>query len=423
MLLKGGATTQDAEWQDGRAMLPEEEVSAVRAACQATLRQNWREGSRLRDGVPFAYTCPSPGHYPWQWYWDSCFTAIAWRHFDPDRSRRELASLLAAQRRDGFIGHTIFWNTPLTGVRRFTYNVTSRDAPMTSSIQPPMLAWAWLIAVGDPAAVPAIGRHHDWLAANRDLDGDGLIWIVQPDESGLDASPQFDAIWGVSAHSRPGYVFLVQRNRRLHYDLRRIADAGGPVCCEVLTNVLYSLSRSALGLSSLTGKIVERMYDEDTGLFWPLARPQPARRPALTWTALAPLALPDLPERIGRRLVEEHLLDPRRFWLPVPPTSVSATDPTFATKDTSFLGVRRYWRGPTWINAAWLVWLGLVRLGYDEPAQTLVTAIAGTVRSQGLREYYNPYTGRGMGAADFGWSSLVTDLIEPDPRARSSYLD
>jgi len=39
----------------------------------------------------------------------------------------------------------------------------------------------------------------------------------------------------------------VARNRRLGYDLRRIAAAGGPVCCEVLTNVLHSLSLVALG--------------------------------------------------------------------------------------------------------------------------------------------------------------------------------
>ena len=65
-----------------------------------------------------------------------------------------------------------------------------------STIQPPLLAWAWRIAVGDPASVPGIARHHAWLERERDVDGDGLIWIVQPDESGLDASPQFDAIWG-----------------------------------------------------------------------------------------------------------------------------------------------------------------------------------------------------------------------------------
>jgi hypothetical protein len=394
----------------------------IHALCERVLRQNWREGFATTDGTPFAYTCPSPGHYPWQWYWDSCFTAIAWRRFDPERSRRELESLLAAQRPDGFIGHTLFWNTPLTGVRRFTYNVTERHAPTTASIQPPLLAWAWRIAVGDPGEVPAIARQHDWLAANRDLDGDGLIWIVQPDESGLDASSQFDAIWRHRAHSRPGYLLLVRRNRRLSYDARAIEAAGGPVCCEVMTNVLYSLARSSLGRPSLTPRIVDRMYDEPSGLFWPLARPAPAREPALTWTALSPLALPDLPEDIGRELVERHLLDPRRFWLPVPPPSVSAADPAFSTRDLNAIGARLYWRGPTWVNAAWLVWLGLVRLGYEEQADTLATRLTSTVRSQGLREYYNPYTGSGMGAVDFGWSSLVLELTAPDPRAGSSYL-
>jgi hypothetical protein len=403
-------------------MTAAESKRAIRARCESTLRQNWREGVRERDGVPFAYTCPGPLHYPWQWYWDSCFCAIVWRRFDPGRARRELDTLLAAQREDGFIGHTIFWNTPLRGPRRFTYAVVGRDATMTSSIQPPALAWAWSIAVGDARNVPAIVRHYEWLQAHRELDGDGLIWIVQPDESGLDASPQFDAIWRRRAHSLPGYLGLVWRNRRLRYDMRAIVAQGGPVCCEVMTNVLYSLSRSALGLPSSTPAIVDRMYDRDAGLFRPIARPAPRRVPSVTWSALSPLALPDLPEAIGRRLVEEHMLDIRRFWTAVPPPSVSADDPAFSTQDRSRLGVRRYWRGPTWVNAAWLLWLGLIRLGYEEQASQLAKRLGAAVGSAGLREYYDPYTGRGMGAVDFAWSTLVLELLEPDPRATASYL-
>jgi hypothetical protein len=403
-------------------MPTDEQLAAILAACKATLEQNWREGTRDEDGVPFAYTCPSPGHYPWQWYWDSCFTAITWRHFDIARSRRELESLLAAQREDGFIGHTIFWDTPLEGFRRFTYNVTSSHPQMTSSIQPPLLAWAWRIAVGDPAAVPGIAAQHRWLEANRDLDGDGLIWIVQPDESGLDASPQFDVVWGSRAHGLPGFVQLVRRNRRLGYDLRRIAADGGPVVCEVMTNVLYSLSRSALGLPSLTARILERMYDDRAGLFGAIVRPQPKQPASVTWAALSPLALPDLPEEIGHRLVEEHLLSPDRFWLPVPPPSVAADDPSFSTHDRPFLGPRRYWRGPTWINAAWLLWIGLARLGYHRQAEQLADRVSAVVAREGLREYYHPRTGTGMGAVDFAWSTLVLELAGGDPRAHSSYL-
>jgi Glycosyl hydrolase family 63 C-terminal domain len=398
------------------------DIAPLRLRCEETLRQNWRAGSREADGVRFGYTRPSPSHYPFQWYWDSCFAAVVWRRFDPGRARQELESLLAAQSQDGFIGHTVFWDIPLNTRQRLTYNLSSDSTTMTSTIQPPALAWAWRIAVGDPALVSSIHAHYDWLSRHRDLDGDGLIWIVQPDESGLDASPQFDAVWHGHADGRPGFVLLVRRNRKHGFDLRRIADSGGPVCCEVMTNVVYALSLMALGRPSLTTTIVERMYDEQAGLFRPLARPRPRRQPTVTWASLAPLALPDLPEAIGRRLVETHLLDPERFWLPVPLPSVPATDPSFSRAEST-LGIRRYWRGPTWINASWLVWLGLKRLGYSEQAVAMCSRLASVVSRAGLREYYDPYSGRGMGAADFAWSALILDMLDPDPRAVSSYLD
>ena len=88
--------------------------------------------------------------------------------------------------------------------RTLTYNRVRRGDPMTSSIQPPLLAWAWRIAVGDPARCPAWRAITPGWPKHRDLEGDGLLWIVQPDESGLDASPQFDPVWGRRAHSTAG---------------------------------------------------------------------------------------------------------------------------------------------------------------------------------------------------------------------------
>src|ERR1700751_4815110 len=69
-------------------------MAGLAERCLEVLEGSWSAGER--DGVRFAYTRPSPGRYRWQWYWDSCFAAIAWRHFDPTRSRRELETLLAA---------------------------------------------------------------------------------------------------------------------------------------------------------------------------------------------------------------------------------------------------------------------------------------------------------------------------------------
>jgi hypothetical protein len=398
-------------------------VDRLRELCRKTLERNWREGRR--DGIRYRYTAPSSSRYPWQWYWDSCFAAVAWRRFDRARARAELESLLTAATPEGFIGHTIFWAEPVTRLRALFYNVRSRADFMTATIQPPLLAWSWRIAVGDPSEVPEIRRHQDWVEQHRAIDGDGLLWIVQPDESGLDASPKFDLAFGWHADGLPGFPLLVRRNRRLDFDIGRIAAAGGPVVCSTAMNVLSGLSRLALGRPSLTPTILERLYDERRGLFHQIVRKGSRRRttrhPVVTWAALSPLALPDLPEEIGRRLVEEHLLDPQRFWLPVPPPSVSAAEPRFSRHD-HLLFLRRYWRGPTWINAAWLLWLGLVRLGYAAQAAEMASRVERAVLGAGLREYYDPFSGKGMGAKGFSWSALVMELASPDPAARSSHV-
>jgi hypothetical protein len=390
----------------------------VRELCAATLESGWTVGTR--DGVEFAYTRPSPDRYPWQWYWDSCFAAIVWRRFDRERSRRELETLLAAAREDGFIGHTIFWERPLSGVRRLYYNVIDDGDFTTATIQPPMLAWAWRIAVGDPSLEPAIVAHHDYVAAERDVGGDGLLWLIQPDESGLDASPQFDPIWRHRAQGLPGFLELVHRNRRLGFRISAVRKAGGPLVCEVLTNVLHGLSQLALGRPSLTAALIERLYDESSGLFVSEPWPRIRERIPLTWSALSPLALPDLPEAIGRRLVEEHLLS-ARFWTEVAPPSVATDEPSFSLREHT-LGLRRYWRGPTWINSAWLLWLGLVRLGYDEHAATLASGVQSAVGRGGLREFYDPHDGRGMGATGFAWSALALELLDADEHAAHSHV-
>jgi Mannosylglycerate hydrolase MGH1-like glycoside hydrolase domain len=387
------------------------EREAVLSEIKRVLRQNWVSGDR--DGLHFEYTEPSPTRYPWQWYWDSSFTAIAWRRFEPRRSRAELESLLAAQRPDGFIGHTIFWRRPVTPLRLLFYNVASRRSFQTGSIQPPLLAWAWRIAVGDPNQEPRIGAQMDWLRTERDLDGDGLLWIVQPDESGLDASPKFEPIWGWRSNGRLGFPLLVHRNRKLDWHARRIRDAGEPVLCEVLVNTFWSLSLQALGRPSATPALVERLWDERRGLFFDEARPD-GRIAVKTWSSLAPLALPDLPEEIGRRLVEEHLLDEGEFWTPVAPPSVAVGEHGYEPDGGRGL-IRRYWRGPTWVNSAWMVWLGLRRLGYEQEAEHLAGGVIAAVAREGLREYYDPRTGKGLGAVDFAWSALIAELADPRP--------
>lgn len=389
----------------------------VGAAARRVLEGNWREGDYR--GRHYAFSVPSPRSYPWQWYWDSCLHAIVRARYDPGRARAELATLLAAMRADGFIGHTVLWGRPLDLGRALRYNIASRADLMTSTIQPPILAWSWARAVGPPDADPAVcaqlHRHHDWLHEHRDLDGDGLLWLIQPDESGMDASPKFDHVWGVQAQGRPLFPALIWGNRHHGFDARRVAAAGRPVVCETLTNVAWSLSEQALGRASLTPQIVERLWDERAGRFFDdvrgARRPTPGPERPATWDTLAPLALPDLPDAIFDRLVDEVLLHPR-FGDGVPLPAVALDDPAHSSRET-WWGRHRHWRGPSWVNSAWLVSLGLRRRGRDDLADAMARRLTDVVAREGFREYYESRTGHGMGAHDFGWSTLLWDLAEP----------
>ncbi len=283
---------------------PDSRAPGVRAAPELA------RGDPGQDGPPRVYV-PQPRPLSWQWYWDSCFHAIAWRRLiRPRAARARVAAGRPAP--DGFIGHTIFWQEPLRGSRRYIYNVISSDDPMTSSIQPPLLAWAWRIAVGDPAAgrgsapprlaggAPRPGRGRPDLDRRPRRVGAGRL---QPIRRHLGPrGPRAARLPRLSPQPPAGLRSAADRRRRRAGVLRgRHQRPLQPV-------------RLALGHPSLTPALIERTYDERRGLFAPRSRPAPARTPATTIAALAPLALPDLPEDIGRRLVEEHLLDPGRFW-------------------------------------------------------------------------------------------------------------
>jgi hypothetical protein len=408
----------------------DDRIRALRSRALGLLSSNWREGVGA-DGREYAYTSPAPPKYGHQWYWDSCFHAIVWRHFDARRAREELRTLLRSGSPDGFVPHTAFWHDR-AGWRRAPFYATRsvRGDRGTAHIQTPMLALAWeAVAEASPddpgfatEALDALCRHYDWLDVHRDPDGDGLISIIHPDESGLDDSPKYDAVFGWMSHYLPGYMWLVERSRRLDYDSRSIIERYDEHVEDVLVNTLYALSLHALARLSGRGDyaaraerteqaLLDRCWDERAGLFWDLAGRGHRPLRISTWSSLAPLALPSLPADIARRLIEQQLLDRRRYGAPSGIPSVSMTEPSFRPGWHLF----RCWRGPAWVNTAWLLLPAMRRAGYAAHADRILARHVELAERHGFREYYNPLSGDGLGARDFGWSTLLVDLLpRPD---------
>jgi neutral trehalase len=236
-------------------------------------------------------------------------------------------------------------------------------------------------------------------------------------------------------HDSVGYWWLVERYRRLGYDAHAIAARYDEHVEDVLVNVFYALSLHALArldpersadwstrAAQTEAALLERCYDERSGLFFDLAGRAERQVAVSTWSALAPLALPGMPEVVRRRLVEEHLLNPERYRVATGIPSVARSEPTFNPR----FSLWRCWRGPAWMNTAWLLVPGMVELGYAGEAERIVRSLEEAVDRHGFREYYNPLSGRGLAARGFGFATLLVDLLaecgfdgdEPSGRAR-----
>src|SRR5215207_182103 len=86
--------------------------------------------------------------------------------------------------------------------------------------------------------------------------------------------------------------------------------------------------------------------------------------------------------------------------------------PSTDLEETYFKKVT-YWRGPVWVNPNWFIYLGLLKYGYQDAAQHIKDGIFDVVSKSGFREYYDPFTGEGLGGKSFSWTAaLVIDLIK-----------
>ena len=67
---------------------------------------------------------------------------------------------------------------------------------------------------------------------------------------------------------------------------------------------------------------------------------------------------------------------------------------------------RNYWRGPVWANVTWLTALGLSSTASRAPHRRLREQML-AIEGGGMREYFVPESGRGLGARDFAWTAAL----------------
>jgi glycogen debranching enzyme len=303
-------------------------------------------------------------------------------------------------------------------------------------MQPPLIAEAIeaiMLRGGSRAfldeVLPKAKKLYDWLDRTRDPDRDGLIATLQPDESGLDHTPKYDAYAKVERIDLDAFSDSWKRiasaNDAAGRDHHKMFEQDVFVVEDVLVNVIYAENQRVLArlfehsgalesarefsarAKKTSAALIEKCWHEEDGLFYDLAGRSESFLRVSTVSSLMPLLLADLPSRMADKLVEA-LRDPRRYGANYPVPTVARNEPSYVA---GIVGTKLVWRGPSWINTNWYVARGLRRHGQDQLAQLIEDRSATLVERSGFREYYNPETNEGYGAEHFGWSGLVLDML------------
>jgi hypothetical protein len=413
-----------------------EDLNWLKVEVRAIHEKNRQRGHATWCDHDYDFSCPSSVTYPFQWFWDSCFNAVTLSHIDIAKAESEIKSLLVNQHEDGFVSHVTFWQRDAFEEMVSTYAIAFRNRYLSDEMQPPLLAEA-VDAVAKRGrgvefineVLPAVKRFYEWLDAVRNPFGDGLIRVVQPDETGLDHSPKWDELMGITDEEHDsfdrGWHLVCDPYDKFNRDPKKMIELNHFVVADVMTNTIYienlhvlaSLCnqvgdyKGSLTYSERAAKarrsLDELCWNERDGLYYDVSGKENLHIQVNTFTSLMPLLLEDLnPDKVAALI--SHITNPEEYWAEYPIPSVAMNHPAFQP-DT--VGGDLVWRGPTWINSNWYLARGLQRHGRLDLARHIANQSIAMVKNSGFREYYNPFNARGSGAPDFSWSTILLDLV------------
>jgi glycogen debranching enzyme len=410
------------------------DLSDLSEGCYTALKS--LEMTGVRWSRPFHSYRPSLTKYgPYQWLWDSGWHMIVWSYRQPENAIADLRTLLQFQRADGFIPEIIFWKPGGCLSRLADLYAAYSHPEFTDLSQMPMLAYSvraiWQSTHDKNLLkefVPKIARFLEWWHS-RDHDSDGLISIIHPWESGLDASPIYDPAFHLS-NPRPWRMYfhfwgLLHQYHKVGWDQElilkkewfNVEDVG---LCSVHADgwaVLAGLadefdtelaSRCRAYHLRLQEVIIRKCWDEEKEQFVSYFHQDGMEMASRTESiqTLFPLLLEGLPGHMQQKLVKK-IKDPRRFWLPYPLPTVSRSEPQFNPQESRLLS-----RGPMWPAPTWLVMEGLLKHGFRTEAVAILDRWSELYLRCGVWEYYDPLTGKGFGQKGLGMSTIIVDMLK-----------
>jgi glycogen debranching enzyme len=393
------------------------------------------------------YTVPTARLYPYQWNWDSVFTALGFAVFDRARAWRELDMLFQAQWADGMVPHIIFRKNdpdyfPGPGIWQ-----SNTDIPTSGHSQPPVAASAILTMVETGGAddetrarvfFPKLMAWHRWWHEMRDPDGTGVVGIIHPWESGRDNCPDWDSGMAlikvpddlgpyhrrdtdhVNPQERPTveqydrYLSILKFGRECRWNHVKIARDGpffmaDPGCQFTLLRGdrdLLTLAKrfgETDAIAELEGWIErsvagsEALWNEKAGGFVAKELRTGALSGAITNASMLALYSGAATDAQAAKMLRHarEIMDAVEFGFP-------SWDPRM-----NGFEARRYWRGPVWSVMNYMIAIGLEENDQADLAARIRSDTLRMVEQSGFYEYFDPLTGDGLGGPHFSWTAAI----------------
>ena len=393
------------------------------------------------------FTIPSPRLYPFQWNWDSAFSALGIATYDRRRAWTELETLFEAQWPCGMVPHIVFRRDDPDYFPGPSVWGTPHRIPTSGLSQPPVAASAALALAraGTPEDLErAAGlfdgmlASHDWFLTERDPDGTGLVAVVHPWESGRDNSPDWDAGMGrvvvapdlepyrrrdtthVAGAQRPTaeqydrFLTIVKFGREAGWDHRRIHREGPFLAADPgIQFILLRACRDLYALAGLLGRTearpaiasgierleagARRLWNDAVGGFCARDLRSGEFSPAVTNASMLCFhaGVGDAAQTRSMLAHARRILEKCAFGFP-------SWDPEHPRFESA-----RYWRGPCWSVMNYMIANGLRAIGELELAGRIASDTLALAGRSGFRECFDPMDGAGLGGDAFSWTAAV----------------
>ncbi len=391
------------------------------AKCIQTLVNNWRSPSGLykHDGLFPSYYY---SYFNGFWAWDSWRHAVALSTFEPELAKNQVRAMYDFQDDQGMIADAV-WRDPAI------------YKPNLRNTKPPLSGWAIyeiFRVTKDTSFIkemfPKLQKYHQWWYKNRDHNKNQLCEFGSTDgtreaaawESGMDNAVRFDSAKMVknNEHAWSLNQESVDLNTYLYGEKQYLIALG-----EVLNETEF-VHITTDELKQLKTRIIDRFYDVEDGYLYDFNFETDQKIKIKGPEAWASLWFKITSEEQAKNVISV-ITDTTHFNTYCPFPTLDASHPEFNPENG-------YWRGPVWLDQAYIAIVGMKNYGFEKQAEEMKNKLLANAeglldKKRAVWENYDPRNGKPLNAKHFSWSSshlllLLNDEINSTDRSQKDTL-